>query len=263
MVRSPVPDLPAGLYHIQCCNHPCTVEALGDLIGSDLFATSICCPGGAPVFRVDVSLLGYVVETPVTSPSHRRMDRPEAPIGPSQTAACARSSRNERSGGRRIQETAVNFIGLEPGAFHMRPRCETRVTVGSAPSGRLRSTNLRTVGGKPSLASAAHSSLKAVIRDQLTHYPAYPVPAWHGRRSSRAPNSAFWARRARPAFVPRTTGRRQEKSGAGASNPQVRSRARALPQVAKSAPRTVSRWRHGFKSRWDYQHGNPRPGHQS
>jgi hypothetical protein len=33
-----VPDLPAGLYHIQYCNDPCTVEALGDLIGSELFA---------------------------------------------------------------------------------------------------------------------------------------------------------------------------------------------------------------------------------
>jgi hypothetical protein len=37
-VAFPVPDLPAGLYHIQYCNDPCTVEALGDLIGSDLFA---------------------------------------------------------------------------------------------------------------------------------------------------------------------------------------------------------------------------------
>jgi hypothetical protein len=37
-VAFPVPDLPVGLYHIQYCNDPCTVEALGDLIGSDLFA---------------------------------------------------------------------------------------------------------------------------------------------------------------------------------------------------------------------------------
>jgi hypothetical protein len=65
--------------------------------------------------------------------------------------------------------TAVNPIGLAPGALHMRPRCETRVTLGSAPSGRLRSTNLRTIAGKRSLASAAHSSLTGVIRDQLTH----------------------------------------------------------------------------------------------
>ena len=40
---------------------------------------------------------------------------------------------------------------------------------------------------------------------------------------------------------------------AGASNPQVRNQIRLSPQVAKSAPRTLSRWRHGFKSRWDYQ----------
>jgi hypothetical protein len=57
-----------------------------------------------------------------------------------------------------------------------------------------------------------------------------------------------------PAFVPRTTGRRQETTGmAGASNPQVRNRIRASPQVAKSAPRTLSRWRHGFEPRWDYE----------
>ena len=57
-----------------------------------------------------------------------------------------------------------------------------------------------------------------------------------------------------PAFVPRTTGRRQETTGtAGVSNPQVRNRIRASPQVARSAPRTLSRWRHGFEPRWDYQ----------
>jgi hypothetical protein len=33
-----VPDLPAGLYHIQYCNDPCTVHGLGDLIGSESFA---------------------------------------------------------------------------------------------------------------------------------------------------------------------------------------------------------------------------------
>jgi hypothetical protein len=33
-----VPDLPAGLYHIQYCNDPCTVFGLGDLIGSESFA---------------------------------------------------------------------------------------------------------------------------------------------------------------------------------------------------------------------------------
>ena len=48
----------------------------------------------------------------------------------------------------------------------------------------------------------------------------------------------------RPAFVPRTTGRRQEMTGtAEASNPQVRNPIRPTPQVARSAPRTLSRWR--------------------
>jgi hypothetical protein len=40
---------------------------------------------------------------------------------------------------------------------------------------------------------------------------------------------------------------------AEASNPQVRNPIRPTPQVARSAPRTLSRRRHGFKSRWDYQ----------
>ena len=57
----------------------------------------------------------------------------------------------------------------------------------------------------------------------------------------------------RPAFVPRTTGRRQEMTGtAGASNPHVRNQIRASPQVVRSIPRTLSRWRHGFEPRWDY-----------
>ena len=34
---------------------------------------------------------------------------------------------------------------------------------------------------------------------------------------------------------------------AGASNPRVRDRIRTSTQVVKSAPRTLSRWRHGFK----------------
>ncbi len=37
-VKFRVPDLPAGLYHIQYCNDPCTVYGLGDLIGSESFA---------------------------------------------------------------------------------------------------------------------------------------------------------------------------------------------------------------------------------
>jgi hypothetical protein len=58
----------------------------------------------------------------------------------------------------------------------------------------------------------------------------------------------------RPAFVPRTTGRRQEMTRkAGASDPQVRNQIRPSLRVARSAPRTLSRWRHGFEPRWDYE----------
>jgi hypothetical protein len=47
---------------------------------------------------------------------------------------------------------------------------------------------------------------------------------------------------------------------AGASDPQVRDQIRASPQVAKSAPRTLSRWRHGFEPRWDYKRKAPGQG---
>jgi hypothetical protein len=48
--------------------------------------------------------------------------------------------------------------------------------------------------------------------------------------------------------------RSQEITGtAGASNAQVRGRFRASPLVAKSAQRTLSRWRHGFEPRCDHQ----------
>jgi MOSC domain-containing protein YiiM len=95
----------------------------------------------------------------------------------------------------------------------------------------------------------------------LRREPA-PIPSDEGRPSPRQ------RRRRRPAFVPRTTGRCQETTGAaGASNPQVRPWIRPSSQVAKSAPRTLSRWRHGFERRWDYAakhagHGSdsgPRP----
>jgi hypothetical protein len=58
----------------------------------------------------------------------------------------------------------------------------------------------------------------------------------------------------RPAFVPRTTGRRQGTTGmARAPNPQVRNQIRASLQLMRSTPRTLSRWRHGFEPRWDYK----------
>ncbi|SRR6266542_4089273 len=36
-------------------------------------------------------------------------------------------------------------------------------------------------------------------------------------------------------------------------NPQVDKHLKASPQVAESAPGTLSRWRHGFEPRWDYK----------
>ncbi len=33
-----VPDVPAGFYHVQYCNDPCTVNGIGDLVGSDSIA---------------------------------------------------------------------------------------------------------------------------------------------------------------------------------------------------------------------------------
>ena len=38
-----------------------------------------------------------------------------------------------------------------------------------------------------------------------------------------------------------------------ATKPQMNRHIRRSPQVAKSGPRTLSRWRHGFEPRWDYQ----------
>jgi hypothetical protein len=39
----------------------------------------------------------------------------------------------------------------------------------------------------------------------------------------------------------------------GEANPQVEGIFKASPQVVEAASRTLSRWRHGFKSRWDYK----------
>jgi hypothetical protein len=81
-----------------------------------------------------------------------------------------------------------------------------------------------------------------------TDRPRRPSPSRMRHHDQRWPRIAALDR---PAFVPRTTGRRQEMTGrAGASDPQVRNQGRPPPQVAGSAPRTLSRWRHGFKSRW-------------
>jgi len=65
----------------------------------------------------------------------------------------------------------------------------------------------------------------------------------------------------RPAFVPRTIGTRQATMGT--IEQRIRrseARVRSSSQVVKSALRTLSRWRHGFKSRWDYAGQRPFPG---
>jgi hypothetical protein len=95
------------------------------------------------------------------------------------------------------------------------------------------------------------------IPSQIGQPPPPRTEGPGGISPSRAtPHHARWLQIAaldRPASVPRTTGRRQEMTGtAGASNPQVRKQIRPSLQVARSAPRTLSRWRRGFEPRWDY-----------
>jgi hypothetical protein len=89
-------------------------------------------------------------------------------------------------------------------------------------------------------------------------------PSMLSVRSPIGPSQSWFHRvrlSCRPAFVPRATGRRQESSRtAGATHPQVRARIGASPQVPNLGSRTRSRWRHGFKSRWDYARQRPCPG---
>jgi hypothetical protein len=44
------------------------------------------------------------------------------------------------------------------------------------------------------------------------------------------------------------------------ASPQVEGHLTASLQVAKSAPGTLSRWRHGFEPRWDYERRTPGQG---
>jgi hypothetical protein len=44
------------------------------------------------------------------------------------------------------------------------------------------------------------------------------------------------------------------------ANPQVEGRFIASPQVMESGSRTLSRWRHGFEPRWDYERKVPGQG---
>jgi hypothetical protein len=44
------------------------------------------------------------------------------------------------------------------------------------------------------------------------------------------------------------------------ANTQVDEHLKASAQVVESAPRTLSRWRHGFEPRWDYKREAPGQG---
>jgi hypothetical protein len=56
-----------------------------------------------------------------------------------------------------------------------------------------------------------------------------------------------------PAHIPHDDEERGVATGGNPEpKPQVNDRFRPGPQVARSAWTTLSRWRHGFKSRWDY-----------
>ncbi|MGH2640719.1 MAG: hypothetical protein ACRDGO_03360, partial [Actinomycetota bacterium] len=48
-----VPDLPAGLYHIQYCNDPCTVYWIDDLMGSESFAIGATLAEGRLLMLAD------------------------------------------------------------------------------------------------------------------------------------------------------------------------------------------------------------------
>src|SRR5437764_4626727 len=57
-----------------------------------------------------------------------------------------------------------------------------------------------------------------------------------------------------PATIPQRSGNARDLPGTPATlNPKVSARFGMFPQVAELARPTLSRWRHGFKSRSDYQ----------
>jgi hypothetical protein len=140
------------------------------------------------------------------------------------------------------------------GTQRTRDSSTTRATRGNGPTGRTR-PDLPSRPGNPG-ATPSPTNHEVGERRPLSPLPCGGPPPPHtdgaGRPSRacvRRPRTRVCLKIAvldRPAFVPRTTGKRQEKTGtAGASNPQVRWQIRPSPQVARSAPRTLSRWRHG------------------
>ena len=75
------------------------------------------------------------------------------------------------------------------------------------------------------------------------------------RPPSQAREDRMGVARARPSRIRPANDRDASRNDGNhrAQNPQVRRRVRPSSQVVKPAPRTLSRWRHGFEPRWDYQ----------
>ena len=69
-----VPDLPAGLYHIQYCNDPCTVYGLGDLIGSESFAI------GATVAEGRLLMLAHQLRVKIRDVTYRLRQEADAQV---------------------------------------------------------------------------------------------------------------------------------------------------------------------------------------
>jgi len=53
VVTFEVPQLPTGWYHVGYCNEPCTVDGIGDLIGSDRFVIAPTRAEGRAIARID------------------------------------------------------------------------------------------------------------------------------------------------------------------------------------------------------------------
>ena len=76
-VRFAVPEVSAGLYHVDYCNDPCTVEGIGDLMGSSEFAIAATRLEGASIRQID-RLEERIVS--VRSNAHRRERNEQAKL---------------------------------------------------------------------------------------------------------------------------------------------------------------------------------------
>jgi hypothetical protein len=89
--------------------------------------------------------------------------------------------------------------------------------------------------------------------------PLKPVDARRGRRAdspdrTRRKVVTHFAPRLNPVFIPHDIEDRGVTTGTDKEhNAHVTGAIRVLPQVTEYARPTLSRWRHGFKSRWDYK----------